>query len=149
MLHKPVVLPDDVDFKSIPALLCTEPFKFDKPSKWGMFGKLHNIESIPNAIELFCANAKPDEEYILRCYYAPTNTSLHCFAIKQCKIADPCIGEWYDLMSDGFAKVGVTKILAGYRVVPKKRKPPKPAPVTAKPASLDDLVSDLGALSVV
>ena len=52
-------------------------------------------------------------------------------------------------MSDGFAKVGVTKILAGYRVVPKKRKPPKPAPVTAKPASLDDLVSDLDALSVV
>ena len=111
---------------------------------------LHDFETYPgDGIELFCANAKPDEEYILRCYYAPTNTSLHCFAIKQCKIADPCIGEWYDLMSDGFAKVGVTKILAGYRVVPKKRKPPKPAPVTAKPASLDDLVSDLGALSVV
>ena len=36
----------------------------------------------------------------------------------------------------------VTKILAGYRAVPKKRKPPKPAPVAdAKPASFDDLIS--------
>ena len=73
LLHKPVVLPSDVDFLSVPALLRHEPFKFDKPSKWGMFGKLHNIESIPNAIELFCANAKPDEEYILRCYTLGSN----------------------------------------------------------------------------
>ena len=85
LLHKPVVLPSDVDFLSVPALLRHEPFKFDKPSKWEMFGKLHKIESISNAIELFCANAKPDEEHILRCHYEPTNTSLHCFAVKDCK----------------------------------------------------------------
>ena len=148
LLHKPVVLPPDVDFLSVPTLLRHEAFKFDKPSKWGM--GVTTFETYPgDGIELFCANAKPDEEYILRCYYAPTNTSLHCSAVKDCKIADPFVGEWYDLRSDGFAQVGVTKILAGYRVVPKKRKPPKPAPITAKPASLDDLVSDLGALSVV
>ena len=148
LLHKPVVLPSDVDFLSVPTLLRHEPFKFVKSGKWG-FPDLQTLERFTgDTIELFCANAKPDEEYILRCYYEPTNTSLHCFAVKDCKIADPFTGEWCDLLSDGFAQVGVTKILEGYRVVPKKRKPPKPAPVTAKPASLDDLVSDLGALSV-
>ena len=88
LLHKPVVLPPDVDFLSVPTLLRHEAFKFDKPSKWGMPG-LKGFENKPDGIELFCANAKPDEEYILRCYYEPTNTSLHCFAVKDCKVADP------------------------------------------------------------
>ena len=102
-----------------------------------------------DAIELFCANAKPDEECILRCHYEPTITSLHCFAVKDCKIVDPFVGQWYDLLSDGVAQVGATEILAGNRVVPKKRKPPNPAPVAdAKLASFDVLVSGLGALLV-
>ena len=104
LLHKPVVLPSDVDFLSVPALLRHEPFKFDKPSKWGMPG-LKGFENKPDGIELFCANAKPGEEYILRCYYEPTNTSLRWFAVKGCKIADLFVGEWYDLiMPDGFAQ---------------------------------------------
>ena len=119
LLDKAVVLPPDVDFLSVPTLLRNEPFKFAKPSTWGMFGKLHNTESIPNAIELFCANAKPDEEYILRCHYTTSNTSLHCFAVKSHMIVDPSVGEWVLLSPENFARIGVTKILAGYRIVPK------------------------------
>ena len=99
LLHKPVVLPDDVDFKSVPALLCTE-HRAVQIRQVGQLGisRSANPRTVPgDAIELFCANAKPDEEYIFRCYYDSTNTSLHCFAVKDFKIADPLVGEWYDV----------------------------------------------------
>ena len=118
LLDKTVILPPDVDFLSVPALLCNEPFKFVKPSKWGMPG-LKGFENKPDGIELFCANAKPDEEYILRCHYTTSNTSLHCFAVKSHMIVDPSVGEWVLLSPENFARIGVTKILAGYRIVPK------------------------------
>ena len=147
----PVVLPSDVDFLSVPTLLRHEPFKFDKPSKWGM--GLTAFETYPGyAIELFCANAKPDEEYILRCqHYEPTKTSLHCVAMKDCKIADPFVGRWY-LAVGRFCSSRRDK---DYRRVPRRAKEaqaPQPrAPVAdAKPAlsSFGDLVPGFGALSV-
>ena len=148
LLHKPVVLPSDVDFLSVPTLLRHEPFKFVKSGKWG-FPDLQTLERFTVIPSNYFA---PTQSQTKSTFFAATmNRRIRRFIALLSRTARSRIlslGEWYDLLSDGFAQVGVTKILEGYRAVPKKRNPPKPAPVTAKPASLGDLASDLGALSV-
>merc|ERR1711939_1300853 len=126
LLGETVVLGDDVDFTAVPRMLDEQKVRFvlQKPSKWGYFGKLHNIETNSKAIEMICEHAKSEDRLLLRVHLVQTNTSLHCVAVKGCMIADPSSCSWLPLAPESFTRLGIDKICAGYRLVSKHARPP-------------------------